>query len=39
MHNVLVRSGEKNADECHIDTDEANAYSIVTDTMVEIITK
>jgi propanediol utilization protein len=37
--NVLVRAGEGNADEVHIDTDEANACNLDSGMMVEIITK
>lgn len=37
MHNVLVRAGEKHADEVHIDTDEANACSLGTGAMVNIV--
>ena len=39
MNNVLVRAGEGNADEVHIDTDEANACNLDSGIMVEIITK
>lgn len=39
MNNVLVRAGEGNADEVHIDTDEANACNLDSGMMVEIITK
>ncbi len=37
MHNVLVRAGEKHADEVHIDTDEANACNLDTGVMVNIV--
>lgn len=37
FHNVLVRSGEGHADECHIDTDEANACGLSSGEMVTII--
>ena len=39
MNNVLVRAGEGNADEVHIDTDESNACNLDSGMMVEIITK
>lgn len=39
LNNVLVRAGEGNADEVHIDTDEANACNLDSGVMVEIITK
>lgn len=39
LHSVLVRAGEEHADECHIDTDEANACGLVTGSLVEIIKK
>lgn len=37
LNNVLVRAGEGNADEVHIDTDEANACNLDSGAMVEII--
>lgn len=37
--NVLVRAGEGNADEVHIDTDEGNACDLDSGVMVDIITK
>lgn len=39
LHNVLVRAGEKHQDECHIDTDEANACCLNTGDYVTIIKK
>lgn len=39
MHNVLVRSSVKDADEVHIDTDEGNAGQLANDVMVTICTK
>lgn len=39
LHNVLVRAGEKHADEVHIDTDEANACQLDSDAMVTIVCK
>lgn len=39
LNNVLVRAGEGNADEVHIDTDEANACNLDSGAIVEIITK
>ena len=38
FYNVAVRTGEKHADECHIDTDEANACGIGSGDKVIIIT-
>lgn len=35
--NVLIRSGEGHAAECHLDTDEGNAAGLANDVMVEII--
>lgn len=37
FHNVLVRAGEKHADEIHIDTDEANACNLETGALVDIV--
>lgn len=37
LHNVLVRAGEKHADEVHIDTDEANACGLSGDIMIEVV--
>lgn len=37
FHNVLVRAGEKHADEVHIDTDEANACNLESGVMVNIV--
>lgn len=37
LHNVLVRAGEKHADEVHIDTDEANACNLDSGVMVDIV--
>ncbi len=39
LHNVLVRAGEKHADEVHIDTDEANACNLDSGVMVTIVKK
>ncbi|MEG0797545.1 MAG: phosphate propanoyltransferase [Acidaminococcaceae bacterium] len=39
LHNVLVRAGATHADECHLDTDEANACGLASDAMIEIVTK
>lgn len=38
FNNVLVRAGEKHADECHIDTDEANACNLNSGDKVTILT-
>lgn len=35
--NVLIRSGEGHAAECHLDTDEGNAAGVGNDAIVEII--
>lgn len=37
LHNVLVRAGEKHADEVHIDTDEANACNLESGVNVNIV--
>ncbi len=37
FNNVLVRAGEKHADEVHIDTDEANACNLSNGVEVEIL--
>lgn len=37
LHNVLVRAGEKHADEVHIDTDEANACNLDSGVMVNVV--
>ena len=37
MHNVIVRTSVKDADEVHIDTDEANACDLDSDVMVNIV--
>lgn len=37
LHNVLVRAGEKHADEVHIDTDEANACDLDSGVMVNVV--
>lgn len=37
LHNVLVRAGEKHADEIHIDTDEANACNLDSGVMVNVV--
>ncbi len=37
LHNVLVRAGDKHADEVHIDTDEANACNLDSDMMVNVV--
>jgi len=38
FYNVVVRTGERHADECHIDTDEANAGGLSSGDTVIIIT-
>ncbi len=37
LNNVLVRTGEKHADEVHIDTDEANACNLDSGVMVDVV--
>lgn len=39
LHNVIVRTSVKDADEVHIDTDEANACNLDSDAMVNIVYK
>lgn len=38
FYNVAVRTGEKHSDECHIDTDEANASGLSSGDQIIIIT-
>ena len=37
MNNVIIRVDEKGSLECHIDTEEANAFSIQSDTKLKLI--